>query len=202
METEIPLVVAETIAQAEKKVAMALDDIIKLSKRNAKVDKGKKPRRGKNKNQNFNGAARSNTSKVRHYASSLSTVRQGAVAKRRSSFHGNQFPATTNIARKAATTAPPLRVHGRAFNAGRMTNVNQPRLIAPQVQNRSVHTSFIAKRHEVDQKVEKGGKKMKTLDSRFASIIEQRKSNNNNNYGVGVQVPRMPPWARARRFTY
>lgn len=57
-------------------------------------------------------------------------------------------------------------------------------------------------RHEVDQKVENGGGgKRKTLDSRFASIKQQRKSNNNS-YGAGVQFPRLPPWARATRFTY
>ncbi|ESQ54947.1 hypothetical protein EUTSA_v10026287mg [Eutrema salsugineum] len=124
METVNPLV-AEAIALTEKKVAMALDDIIKLSKKNNRVNKGKKTRRGKNKNQNFNGAERNNTSKVRPYVSSLSAVRQGAVAKRRSNFQRNQFPVITNINRKAATAAPPVSVRARAFNAGRMTSANQ-----------------------------------------------------------------------------
>ncbi|CAA7037397.1 unnamed protein product [Microthlaspi erraticum] len=202
METETPLL-AEAIAITEKKVAMALDDIIKQSKRNSSRNKGKRSRRQKNKNQNFNGAANNNTSKVRHYVNSLSAVKQGAVAKRRSNFQGNQYPVTANIAHKAAT-APPLSVRGRAFNAGRMTSANQSRLLAPPAQNISVHARFTTKRHEVDQKVENGGggKRKKTLDSRFASIKQQRKSNNNNNYGVGVHFPRLPPWARATRFTY
>uniref|UniRef100_A0A1J3HKR2 Uncharacterized protein n=1 Tax=Noccaea caerulescens TaxID=107243 RepID=A0A1J3HKR2_NOCCA len=202
METETPLM-AEAIAITEKKVAMALDDIIKLSKRNSNRNKGKRARRQKNKNQNFNGTANNNTSKVQHYVKSLSAVKQGAVAKRRSNLQRSQFPVTTNIARNAAT-APPLSVRGRAFNAGRMTSANQSRLIAPPVENISVHARFTTKRHEVDQKVENGGggKRKKTLDSRFASIKKQRKSSNNNNYGVGVQFPRLPPWARATRFTY
>jgi hypothetical protein len=79
METGTPLI-AETIALTEKKVAMALDDIIKLAKRKTNVNKGKKPRREKNKNQNFNGAARNNTSNVRHHMNSLSAVRQVSFA--------------------------------------------------------------------------------------------------------------------------
>lgn len=114
-----------------------------------------------NKNQNFNGAARNNTSNVRHHISavrqvsfavfslgsvvlaSLSIIRipfffcldlfcnfslnfQGSVGKRRSRFQGNQFPVTTNIARKAATAAP-LDTLGRAFNGGRMTSAYQSR---------------------------------------------------------------------------
>lgn len=54
-------------------------------------------------------------------------------------------------------------------------------------------------RHEMDQKVENGGGKWKTLDSLFAIMKEQRKNSTCNN-GVGLQVPRLPPWARARRF--
>ncbi|KAG2240356.1 hypothetical protein Bca4012_023257 [Brassica carinata] len=206
METETQLV-ADPIALNEKKVAMALDDIIKLSKRNSNGrnsngNKSRSSRRAKNKNRNFNGAARNNnTSKEKHYVNSLSGVRQGAVAKRRSNFQGNQFAVATNVARKDATV-PPLSVHRRAFSAGRMTSANQSRLLAPPVQNRSVHARLIAKRHEVEQKEENGGGKWKTLDSRFAIMKEQRKSNNkNNNNGVKVMhVPRLPPWARARRF--
>ncbi|OAO96940.1 hypothetical protein AXX17_AT4G27700 [Arabidopsis thaliana] len=73
------------------------------------------------------------------------------------------------------------------------------RLIAPPVQNISVQARVNAKRHEVDQKVEHRGGKRKTLDSRFASMKEQRMTI--NNYGVTVQVPRLPPWVRARRFS-
>ncbi|CAN6914334.1 unnamed protein product [Brassica oleracea] len=306
METETQIV-ADPIALNEKKVAMALDDLIKLSKRNTKGNKGRSSRRPKNKNRNFNGAARNgNPSKEKHHVNSLSGVRQGAVQKRRSNFKGNQFPIATNVARKAATVAP-LRVRRRAFNAGRMASANQssgfmklffhsyqsPRcyvsssscilknidlalcgcdselvdvsygensedldfrmsslggliwkylkelalflssffemgvvlmsgeplrlgnhfyllvplasyrlflqavlLLAPPVQSRS---RFITKRHEMDQKVENGGGKWKTLDSRFAIMKEQRKNSSCNNV-VGLHVPRLPPWARARRF--
>ncbi|CAG7887460.1 unnamed protein product [Brassica rapa] len=292
METETQLVV-DRIALNEKKVAMALDDLIKLSKRNTKGNKGRSSRRPKNKNRNFNGAARnSNPSKEKHYVNSLSGVRQGAVEKRRSNFKGNQFPVATNVARKAANVPPPS-VRRRASNAGRTTSANQssgfmklffhsyqsPRcyvsssscilknidlarwgcdtelgdvisrwvdleipqelalflssyfemgvvlmsgeplrpgnhfyllvplasyrlllqavvLLAPPVQSKS---RFTTKRHEMDQKVENGGGKWKTLDSRFAIMKEQRKNSTCNN-GVGLQVPRLPPWARARRF--
>ncbi|KAL0834811.1 hypothetical protein Bca101_086700 [Brassica carinata] len=290
METETQLV-ADPIALNEKKVAMALDDLIKLSKRNTKGNKGRSSRRPKNKNRNFNGAARNgNPSKEKHYVNSLSGVRQGAVEKRRSNFKGNQFPIATNVARNAATVAP-LRVRRRAFNAGRMTSANQSRcyvsssscilknidlalcgcdselvdvsygensedldfrmsslggliwkylkelalflssffemgvvlmsgeplrlgnpsvvsdhfyllvplasyrlllqavlLLAPPVQSRS---RFITKRHEMDQKVENGGGKWKTLDSRFAIMKEQRKNSSCNN-GVGLHVPSTP----------
>ncbi|VVB11893.1 unnamed protein product [Arabis nemorensis] len=125
MENVTPLV-AEIIALNDKKVAMALDDIIKLSKSKTSVNKGKKQRRQKNITQSFNRAVRNNTSKMQHYTSSLSAVRQGAIAKRRSNFQGHQYPVTTNFARKAAT-APLHSVHGRAFNAGRMTSANQSR---------------------------------------------------------------------------
>ncbi|KAJ0239640.1 Uncharacterized protein HA466_0232440 [Hirschfeldia incana] len=197
METETPLV-ADLIALNEKKVAMALDDLIKMSKRNSKGNKGKRSRRGKNKNRNFSGAARnSNTSKEKHYVNSLSGVRQGAVAKRRSNFKGNQFPVASNVTRKASTVISPS-VRRRAISGGRMTSANQSRLLAPPVQNRSLHAR--SKRHEVEPKVENGGGKWKTLDSRFAIMKEQRKSSDNNSGVNKVHAPRLPPWVRARRF--
>ncbi|VVB11892.1 unnamed protein product [Arabis nemorensis] len=75
-------------------------------------------------------------------------------------------------------------------------------LIAPPVQKRSVQARFITKRQEVvHEKVENGGGRRKTLDSRFAIMKEQRKRyQSNKNYSDEVQVPRLPPWARARRF--
>ncbi|XP_010433841.1 PREDICTED: uncharacterized protein LOC104717895 [Camelina sativa] len=197
METQVPLI-SEAIALTEKKVAMALDDIIKLSKRKNNVNRGKKSRREKKKTQNFNGAARNDTSKVSKYVKSLSSVRQGAVAKRRSNFKGNQCPSTTNLARKAAA-ATPLDVRDRASHGGRMISANQSRRIAPPVQNRSVQPRVNGKSYEVDQKVENREWKRKTLDSRFASMKEQRKMI--NKYGATVQLPRLPPWARVGRFS-
>ncbi|KFK24064.1 hypothetical protein AALP_AAs75054U000100, partial [Arabis alpina] len=127
METETPHV-AENIDRTvmEKKVAMALGLFVWQPQRLAAAScgkmlfvclvQGKKPRGLKNKTQKFNGTARKNTSRV-----PLSVVRQGAIAKRRSNFQGNQYPFATNFARKAAS-APPFNVHGRGFNAGRMTS--------------------------------------------------------------------------------
>ncbi|CAN8230792.1 unnamed protein product [Cochlearia groenlandica] len=191
METGIPLI-SPTIALAEKKMAMALDDIIKMSKRRKNVNKGKRSRRQKNKKRNSNGAAKENTSKVRHYVNTLSAVRQGAVVKRR-----NRFPRT-------AAASPPLSGRGRDFNARRIITVDQSRLVAPSAQSRYVHGRFAVKRQEVvDERVEKEGEKRKTLDSRFANMKEQRKRQKSNNYGVGLlQVPRFPPWARDTRFSH
>lgn len=205
----------ETIALTEKKVDMALDDIIKMSKSN--VNKGKKPRTIPNKTQNIsNGAAKYNTLKARHYIDSRSAVRQGAFAKRRSNFQGNQFPVTSNIARKAATALP---LRGRLINAGRMAKTNQSRFVAPPVQNRAAHGGFNAKRQRgenIEQKQATGGPRQRsqTLDSLFANMKEERmkrfsqrqhqqqpksQQQQQRSDTNGVQRPRVP-WARGRRW--
>lgn len=60
---------------------------------------------------------------------------------------------------------------------------------------------YLQRQEVVHEKVENGGGRRKTLDSRFAIMKEQRKTyQSNNNYSNEVQVSRLPPWARARRF--
>ncbi|VVB08765.1 unnamed protein product [Arabis nemorensis] len=141
MATEKPIT-TETVALTEKKMDMSLDAIIKMSKSNTNVKKGKKQRTS-NKKESFNGASKNSAVKAQRYMDSRSDVRQGAFAKRRSHFQGNQFPITTNVAHKAAS-ATPLR--GRPYKTGRMTNTNQSRFITPPDQNRSAaHRGFVAK---------------------------------------------------------
>jgi hypothetical protein len=76
-----------------------------------------------NKKEKFSGAAKNSAVKAQRYMDSRSDVRQGAFAKKRSNFQGNQFPVTTTVARKAASATP----RGRPYNGGRMTNTNQSR---------------------------------------------------------------------------
>ncbi|CAN8246534.1 unnamed protein product [Cochlearia groenlandica] len=179
MESE-RLITTETVARTEKKMDMSLDAIIKMSKSNtANVNKGKK-QRVSNKTEGFNGNAKSSSVKAQRYMDSRSDVRQGAFAKRRfNNFHGNQFPVTTTIARKAAS-ANTLR--GRPFNAGRMSHTNISRFVTAPVQNRSAHGGFVAKQQQREKIVQKqangggGGQRQwpQTLDSRFATMKEER----------------------------
>lgn len=113
---------SEAVAVTEKKVDMALDDIIKMSK---KSTNGKRQRRVSNKNQKpVNGGAKEAALKVRRYMDSRSSVRQGFLAKRRSNFQQNHFPLAAEAAQKAAVA--PLRA--RAYNAApRVGKFNKPR---------------------------------------------------------------------------
>ncbi|KAG6502470.1 hypothetical protein ZIOFF_034749 [Zingiber officinale] len=91
----------EAISMAEKKMNMSLDDIIKMSKKNAA--KGKRPPRPPIKNNGFQNRNPSHGNAVLHgFMDSRSSIRQGVLAKRRSNVHGNQFPVITEMARKAA----------------------------------------------------------------------------------------------------
>ncbi|KAL1191863.1 hypothetical protein V5N11_007555 [Cardamine amara subsp. amara] len=218
MATEKPIT-TETVALTEKKMDMSLDAIIKMSKSdtNGVNNKGKK-QRVSNKKEKFNGAAKNSAVKAQRYMDSRSDVRQGAFAKRRSNFHGNQFPVTTSIAHKAASAT---QFRGRPYNAGRMTNTNQSRYITPPAQNRYAQRGFVAKQQQREKIKPKqangggGGQRQwpQTLDSRFANMKEERmrmrrfaeeqRSNVGNN-GAGFQQQQqrsMVPWARrATRF--
>lgn len=111
----------EAIALTEKKMDMTLDDIIKMSKTNATKPKNQ---RVSNRGQKFvNNAAQDKFSKARRFMDTRSSLRQGALARRRSNFQGNQFPLAAEAARKAAVA--PIR--NRAFNRSRPFKVNKPR---------------------------------------------------------------------------
>ncbi|XP_061374120.1 uncharacterized protein LOC133316395 [Gastrolobium bilobum] len=167
-----PLTTA-AIALTEKKMAMTLDDIIKMSK-NKKTGK---QRMVLNKSQKFsNNFTQDKSSKVRRYMESRSSLRQGALAKRRTNFLGNQFPVTAEIARKAVTT--PLRF--RVSNRNRVANWNKARFRVPASQRRAASGGFAAKKPlPSPQKQQENVNKMpkqrpQTLDSLFANMKEQR----------------------------
>uniref|UniRef100_A0A5B6ZYI8 Uncharacterized protein n=1 Tax=Davidia involucrata TaxID=16924 RepID=A0A5B6ZYI8_DAVIN len=109
----------ETIALTEKKMDMTLDDIIKMSK--STTTKAKKQRVSNRSKKFLNNAAQEKSAKVRQFMDSRSSLRQAALAQRRSNFQGNQFPLATEAARKAVVA--PIR--NRAFNRSRAVNVNK-----------------------------------------------------------------------------
>ncbi|CAA7057214.1 unnamed protein product [Microthlaspi erraticum] len=185
---------------------------------NTNVNKGKK-QRASNKKESVNGAAKK-TAKAQRYMDSRSDVRQGAFAKRRSNFNGNQFPETTAVARKAASAT---QQRGRPYNAGRMTNTDQSRFVTPPAQNRSAHRGFVAKQQQREEKTEEkqvnGGQRQwpQTLDSRFANLKEERmrmtrvadEGRNVSNNGIGLhhyhhhQQHQVVQWGRRpTRFPY
>uniref|UniRef100_A0A1D1ZI85 Centrosome and spindle pole associated protein 1 n=2 Tax=Anthurium amnicola TaxID=1678845 RepID=A0A1D1ZI85_9ARAE len=147
----------EAIALTEKKVDMSLDDIIKMSKKNAY--KGKRPPRVSNKSRGFQRtvAPQRNFSKVQRFMDSRSSVRQGVLAQRRTNFRANQFPLTTELARKAVV-AP---IHNK------MGNRNNLRFAAPSSQRRNVEGTSNGKEAAVKPRPQ-------TLDALFANLKQQR----------------------------
>ncbi|KAL6547754.1 hypothetical protein OROHE_009459 [Orobanche hederae] len=110
---------SEAIALTEKKMDMTLDDIIKMSQTHCMKPK---KQRVSNKGQKFvNKVSQDDSLKVRRFMDTRSSIRQGALAQRRSNFQANQFPLATEAAKKAAVA--PIR--SRAFNQTRRFNVNK-----------------------------------------------------------------------------
>ncbi|WOK95686.1 hypothetical protein Cni_G04393 [Canna indica] len=163
----------EAIALTEKKMDMTLDDIIKMSKNNS--TKGKRPPRPPIKKQGFqNSNASQNNNRLKRFIDSRSSIRQGAIAKRRTNFHGNQFPVTTEMARKAATM--PLR--------NRRINRNGPRVPATAAAVQRNHESSNFKDNVVAKQ------RPQTLDALFANMKEQRMRimTQKVNRGNGIQM--------------
>ncbi|KAL2551022.1 hypothetical protein Fot_12552 [Forsythia ovata] len=186
---------SEAIALTEKKINMTLDDIIKLSKTN--VTKPKK-QRVSNRDQKFvKNAAQDKSAKVQRFMDTRSSLRQGALARRRSNFQGNQFPLATEAARKAAVA--PIR--NRAFNQSRPVNTNKPRGWAPAVQKNSANGGGFTLKKQNQQVKVVPKQRSQTLDSLFANMKEQRmrvlsRQNNGPRRNGGGQP--MVPWARGR----
>lgn len=112
---------SEAIALTEKKMDMTLDDIIKMSKTNSARANNKQ--RVSNRSRKFvNNASQDKNAKLRRFMDSKSTLRQGALAKRRSNYQGNQFPLANEAAKKAVVA--PIR---RPFSGSRAVNVNKQR---------------------------------------------------------------------------
>ncbi|OAY82333.1 hypothetical protein ACMD2_22584 [Ananas comosus] len=151
-------ITTEAIAITEKKMDMTLEDIIKMSKKNN--SKGKRPPRMPNKSRGFpNGNPSQGNSKVQRFMDSRSSIRQGVLAQRRSNFRGNQFPVTTQVAKKAA--AMPIR--NRAANWGK------PRVAPASVQRKDAAAG--------KDKVLVPKQRPQTLDALFATMKEQRMRN-------------------------
>ncbi|KAJ0971729.1 hypothetical protein J5N97_019688 [Dioscorea zingiberensis] len=153
---EVPLI-NDAIARAEKKLDMSLDDLIKMSKKTSSAKR--KPHRVPIKSQGIFG---SNTSqrniKHRQFMDSRSSIRQGVLAKRRSNCQGNQFPLTTEVAKKAAS----VPIHDR------MVNWNKRRFTSAPAEKKATESS----QHGKDNVMPK--QKPQTLDALFASMKEQR----------------------------
>ncbi|KAJ6933760.1 hypothetical protein NC651_008989 [Populus alba x Populus x berolinensis] len=163
----------DEIANTEKKLDMPLDDIVKMSKSTAKP---KKQQRAPIKNQKmFNNPAHEKALKMQRYMNSRPLVRQAALAQRRSNFQRNQFPLTSEAARKAAVA----RFHNRSFGRNFMANANNARAGGFTVQRRAANGGFAMKsppRPNQQQQQGDGGAKQRpqTLDSLFANMKEQR----------------------------
>uniref|UniRef100_A0A5B7A177 Uncharacterized protein n=1 Tax=Davidia involucrata TaxID=16924 RepID=A0A5B7A177_DAVIN len=182
----------ETIALTEKKMDMTLDDIIKMSK--STTTKAKKQRVSNRSKKFLNNAAQEKSAKVRQFMDSRSSLRQAALAQRRSNFQGNQFPLATEAARRAVVA--PIR--NRAFNRSRAVNVNKLRVGAPPVQRKAANGGFAVKPQQV-KAVPK--QRPQTLDSLFANMKEQRmrilsqQNNGGKQNGGGRQRQQ---WGRGR----
>lgn len=118
-----PLTTA-AIAMTEKKMDMSLDDIIKMSKTGTGNNKAKK-QRIPNKNHKFsNNEVQDKSMKLKRFMDTRSSLRQGALSQRRSSFQGNHFPLTAEVARKAAVG--PIRNRNN-FNRNQTMTSYRPR---------------------------------------------------------------------------
>jgi len=182
---------------------MTLDDIIKMSKNPKPRKQRRVPVRNKSQ-KSSNNFAQDKSSKVRGYMESRSSLRQGALAKRRSNFQGNQFPVATEVARKAFNAPLPSKVPNR----NRAANRNKARFQVPASQRRAASGGFGAKQplpshqqqqHEnVDVMLKQ---KPKTLDSLFANMKEQRMRDLSMRNNIGQHNGggnRRLPWGRGR----
>ncbi|XP_038679969.1 UAP56-interacting factor-like isoform X2 [Tripterygium wilfordii] len=191
-------VATEAIALTEKKMDMALDDIIKMSKN--KGSKSNRQQRVPNKSQkNFKNAAQQKSFKVQQYMDSRSSLRQGVLARRRSNFKGNQFPFAYEVAQKAAVGS----LRGRPFNRRAVPVSNKARVGSFMVR-RPANSNVAPKPVEGKQQQGISGAKQRpqTLDSLFANMKEQRmrkisSQNNAVRHNGGGGQPRVP-WARGR----
>ncbi|PHT39575.1 hypothetical protein CQW23_18429 [Capsicum baccatum] len=171
------------------------DDIIKMSKTNTNHTK---KQRVSNRSQKFsNNIAQDKSAKIQRFMDSRSSMRQGALAQRRSNFQGNKFPLATEAARRAAV-AP---IHNRVFNRSWAVNVNKQRFgVPPPVPKNATNVGrFIAKQQKPEVKAV-SKQRPQTLDSLFANMKEQRMKMQSQQYnmpkrnGGGVQY--VAPWAR------
>ncbi|XP_019151563.1 PREDICTED: uncharacterized protein LOC109148179 isoform X2 [Ipomoea nil] len=185
---------SEAIALTEKKMEMTLDDIIKMSKNNS--NKSKRKRVSNRSQKTFNNAAQDKSAKIRKFMDTRSSLRQGALAQRRSSFQGNQFPLATEAAKKAATA--PIR--SRAFSRNRNGNMNKKRLAAPLVQRNVANGGGFSVKQQQQEIKFMSQQKPQTLDSLFANMKEQRMKTSQQTNGArkNGRSQHQAPWIRGR----
>jgi hypothetical protein len=168
MEAEAKPMTNESIVFTEKKMSMSLDDIVKMSKKSKTNN-----RRESNKSRkSFNtGAAQKSSTKVRQYIDSRSSVRQGALAKKRSNFNGNQFPMTTGVAKKAAVAS-----FSNWTSNGNWTRNNKSYKGTGEAVVKKKCTGGNVSGKWRQQKAA-ATQKPRTLDERFANLKQQRMRN-------------------------
>ncbi|KAK4801232.1 hypothetical protein SAY86_021719 [Trapa natans] len=186
----------ESLALTEKKMDMALDDIIKMSK--GKEAKGKRARVPNKSRRAFNNAAQDKSMSLRRFMNSRSSLRQGVLAQKRSYFQANQFPLANEAARKAAVT--PLLIRAPR---SRILNSNKARARAPFSRNMSSNNKGATSKRQQDEWNGAPKQRPQTLDARFPNLKEQRikettfshpdNSTGQHNGGIGKQIP---PWTR------
>ncbi|KAI4364961.1 hypothetical protein MLD38_020993 [Melastoma candidum] len=157
----------EAIALTEKKMDMALDDIIKMSKTGGpKVKKSRLPNKS---HRNFSNVAQQKTTRFKQYMNSRSSVRQGVLAQRRSNFQGSQFPLTNEAAKRAS--ALPFRngflIRERRGNPNRGRN-------GAAFSNFNSSDETYAQWEQQQEQITGPKEKLHTLDVLFASLKEQR----------------------------
>uniref|UniRef100_A0A7N0U2V5 Uncharacterized protein n=1 Tax=Kalanchoe fedtschenkoi TaxID=63787 RepID=A0A7N0U2V5_KALFE len=198
MATNSKPLTTEAIALTEKKMDMTLDDIIKMSKI---VKKPKTRVLNKNQKPFSNTNAQNSALNAKQFMASRTSMRQGALAKRRSNFQNNQFSVATPTGRRAATF--PFRHNGFALNRG--ANWNNPRV--PTHFSRSTNVGFNLKRHPQHQQFQQQshliadpGQRPQTLDSLFANMKEQRLKTKQNSTSGGRIFQQRQPFVRRRPF--
>ncbi|GER30292.1 PHD finger family protein [Striga asiatica] len=186
-----PITTADVQQVFENLAKKRKHDIIKMSKTR---DKKHKKQRVPNKGQN--NVSQDKSSKVRRFMDTRSSMRQGALAKRRTNFQGNQFPLAAEAAKKAA--AAPIR--SRAFSRNRQFNVNT-RVEVMSVRKNSANRSGFKK--PVQQTNAGPKQKPQTLDSLFANMKEERMrsaSQQSNGSGRNGGTRHVVPWARGHQY--
>ncbi|OVA11329.1 hypothetical protein BVC80_9007g39 [Macleaya cordata] len=164
---------SEQIARNEKKMNMTLDDIIKMSKRT--TSNPRKPR-ASNKSRKFpkNGTAQGNSSNVRQFMVSRSSIRQGVLVQRRSNFQNNQIHLVTATTSNSA----PSPIHSRPLIRNRMVNMSKQRVGGRSpVQKKTTEDGFSQKQQQQQEvKVVTKQSGPQTFNSFSAYMNEQRLS--------------------------
>ncbi|WOK93189.1 hypothetical protein Cni_G01883 [Canna indica] len=181
--------ISEAIALTEKKVNMTLDDLIKMSKKNA--SKRRRRQRWPIKSGGFQKRnAPMGNIKVQQYIDSRSLVRQDVLAQRRTNFGENEQRMIKMTERKPAA----MPIHSKAVNRASRTNFgeNEQRMIkmterkpaAMPIHSKAVNRSQPRFSTSMQRQAGNGScaqkgkvatkQKPQTLDALFSDMKEQR----------------------------